>query len=312
LHSVAVNYICCVVLKGLMKVAGFTFIRNAVKNDYPIVEAITSILPLCDEFVVALGNSDDDTEKLVREINSPKITIINTVWNDAIREGGAVFAAETDKAFAAISPDADWAFYIQGDECVHEKYHALIKKEMEENLNNANIEGLLFKYLHFYGSYDYYGHSRRWYRREIRIVRNNKNIHSYRDAQGFRWADNRKIQVKLIDAYIYHYGWVKPPSGLANKLRNFNQFYHDDEWMAQNLPETFTFDYSHKNPDRLVHFTGTHPAVMQKRLAATNWSLDIDLAALDKNMSFRRKVLQKIEDWTGWRVSEYRNYKLVK
>jgi len=295
-----------------MKVSGFTFIRNAVKNDYPIVEAITSILPLCDEFIVALGDSEDETENLINGIGSPKIKIVHTVWDTSVRDGGKVFADETDKAFDAISPDTDWAFYIQGDEVVHEKYLSLIKKEMEENLSDNKVEGLLFKYLHFYGSYDYYGHSRRWYRREIRIVRNNKSIRSYRDAQGFRWADNRKIRVKLINAYIYHYGWVKPPSGLANKLRNFNQFYHDDEWMAQNLPETFTFDYSHKNPDRLMHFTGTHPAVMQKRLAATNWSLDIDLKELDKKMSLRRKALQKIEDLTGWRVSEYRNYEIVK
>jgi len=292
-----------------MKVAGFTFIRNAIKNDYPVVEAITSILPVCDEFVVALGNSDDDTESLIKGINSPKIRIINTIWDETLREGGAVFAAETDIAFNAISADADWAFYIQGDECVHEKYLPLIKREMEDNLSDVRIEGLLFKYLHFYGSYDYYGHSRRWYRREIRILRNNKSIHSYRDAQGFRW-DGRKINVKLIDAYIYHYGWVKPPAGLKNKLRNFNLFYHDDEWLAQNLPETFEFDY--KNADRLIHFEGAHPAVMQKRIAVTNWKLDVDLDQLHKKMTFRRKLLQKVEDLTGWRVSEYRNYKIVK
>jgi len=292
-----------------MKVAGFTFIRNAIKNDYPVVEAITSILPVCDEFIVALGNAEDETEKLIKNINSPKIKIINTVWDDALRDGGAVFATETDKAFKAISPDADWAFYIQGDECVHEKYLALIKREMETNLKDRRIEGLLFKYIHFYGSYDYYGHSRRWYRREIRIVRNNKAVHSYRDAQGFRWND-RKIQVKLIDAYIYHYGWVKPPAGLKNKLRNFNLFYHDDEWMAHNLPDTFEFDY--KNADRLVPFTGSHPAVMKKRITATNWNLDIDTDKLYKKMSLRRKLLQLIEDLTGWRVSEYRNYKIIK
>jgi hypothetical protein len=292
-----------------MKVAGFTFIRNAIKNDYPVVEAITSILPVCDEFVVALGNSEDETEQLILGINSPKIKIIHTVWDDTLREGGAVFAAETDKAFNAISADADWAFYIQGDECVHEKYLPLIKQEMEDNLNDKEIEGLLFKYKHFYGSYDYYGHSRRWYRREIRILKNNKAIHSYRDAQGFRLA-GRKIKVKLINAYIYHYGWVKPPTGLKNKLRNFNKFYHDDEWLTQNLPETFEFDY--KNADRLIRFTDSHPAVMQKRIDATNWNLDINLNEIHKKMSLRRKLLQKIEDVTGWRLSEYRNYKIIK
>ncbi len=291
-----------------MKVAGFTFIRNAVKNDYPVVESVTSVLSLCDEFIVALGNSDDGTEELIRGIQSPKIKIVHTTWDEGLRNGGSVFAAETDKAFAAIAPDADWAFYIQGDEVVHERYLPVIQQEMEANLNVTAVEGLLFKYLHFYGSYDYIAHSRRWYRREIRILRNNKNIHAYRDAQGFRWA-GRKINVKLIDAYIYHYGWVKPPEGLESKLRNFNQFYHDDTWIAQNLPETFKFDF--KNADRLLTFNDTHPAVMQRRIKAQNWKLEVDPEQLKKNMNFRRRALQKIEDWTGWRVSEYRNYKII-
>lgn len=293
-----------------MKVAGFTFIRNAVKNDYPVVEAITSILPVCDEFVVALGNCNDGTEQLIQGIGSPKIKIIPTIWNEDLREGGTVFARETDKAFAAISPDADWAFYIQGDEAVHEQYLPEIKREMEDNLHDTNIEGLLFKYLHFYGSYDYNVHSRRWYRREIRIVRNNpQHIHSYRDAQGFRF-DDRKLKVKLIDAYIYHYGWVKPPKGLENKVRNFNLFYHDDAWMNENMGAAYQFDF--KNADRLLPFTGTHPAVMQRRIAAQNWKLEIDPAAIRKHLSLRRRLLQKIEDWTGWRISEYRNYRIVK
>jgi hypothetical protein len=292
-----------------MKVAGFTFIRNAVKNDYPVVEAITSILPLCDEFVVALGRSDDGTESLITGIDSPKIKIIHTEWDESLRKGGEVFAKETDKAYAAISPDTDWAFYIQGDECVHEQYLPVIKKAMEDNLSTQAVEGLLFKYLHFYGSYDYYGQSRRWYRREIRILRNNPAIHAYRDAQGFRWNE-RKINVKLINAYIYHYGWVKPPQGLENKVRNFNSFYHDPEWIAENLPATYSFDYN--NADNLIHFTGTHPAVMQKRIAATNWQLDIDLDRLKKQMPLRRVILQKIEELTGWRVSEYRNYRIIK
>ena len=103
-----------------MKVSGFTFIRNAIKYDYPVVEAIRSILPLCDECVVAVGQSEDGTRALIESIDPDKIRIIDTVWDDSLREGGAVLAQETDKAFRAISQDADWAFYIQGDEVVHE------------------------------------------------------------------------------------------------------------------------------------------------------------------------------------------------
>lgn len=292
-----------------MKVAGFTFIRNAVKNDYAIVEAITSILPICDEFVVAVGKSEDETLQLIQSINSPKIKIIETIWDDTQREGGKTFALETDKALAAVSSDIDWAFYIQGDECVHEKDLPVIRESMEKNLRDQRVDGLLFHYLHFYGSYDYVAISRRWYRREIRVVRPHMGVHSYRDAQGFRLA-GRKLKVKLIPATINHYGWVKPPMGINNKVRNFNQFYRDEQWMAENMPTHFEFDYS--NSDRLVPFEGTHPKVMEQRIAAQNWPLQIDAKAIRNKMSIRRKLLQWIEDLSGWRVAEYRNYRLIK
>jgi hypothetical protein len=291
-----------------MKIAGFTFIRNAVKNDYPIVEAITSILPICDEFVIAVGKSDDSTLALIQSIPSHKIRIIETVWDDQQREGGRTFALETDKAYQAISPDTDWAFYIQGDECVHEMDLPAIRQAMETFATDSKVEGLLFHYKHFYGSYNYEAVSRRWYRREIRIVKYAKGIHSYRDAQGFR-LNGRKIQVKLIPATIYHYGWVKPPQGMSKKVRNFQQFYHDDAWLETHVPEDFTFDLS--NAERLTHFEGTHPAVAQKRIDSLQWPFHFDPMALRQRMSLRRKVLQQIEDWTGWRIGEYCNYKII-
>nr|WP_199080353.1 glycosyltransferase family 2 protein [Pedobacter sp. ASV19] len=292
-----------------MKVTGFTFIRNAIVNDYPVSEAIRSVLPLCDEFVVALGNSSDETAALVKSIAPDKIRIIDTVWDDSLREGGQVFAQETDKAIAAVSADTDWMIYIQGDECIHEKYLPLIRREMEENLNDKNIEALLLKYRHFYASYDYLAESRRWYRREVRILKNLPGIHSYRDAQGFRIND-RKLHVKLIDAYVYHYGWVKTPKALQGKVRNFNQFYQTETWIEENLPVQNTFDMH--NADRLVKFKETHPAVIQDRIKATNWTFDQDITKMTPKMTFRRRVLQKIEDLTGIRLFEYRNYKIVK
>lgn len=295
------------VLRKPIKVAGFTFIRNAIINDYPIVEAITSILPVCDEFIVAVGKSADETRMLIDNINSPKIKIIDTVWDESLRKGGAVFADETDKAFRAISKDTDWAFYIQGDEVVHEKDLPLIKKEMELSLYKENIEGLLFKYNHFYGSYDFIAESRRWYRREIRIVRANLNVQSYRDAQGFR-IDGRKIKVKLIDAHINHYGWVKPPSGLVKKKQNFNTFY-DEHAKTTIIPETAEFDYG--NADSLVLFPGTHPKVMETRIKAENWKFSFDPTKLKKKLSIRRRLLEAFYKLTGVRLAEYKNYNRI-
>jgi hypothetical protein len=290
-----------------MKVTGFTIIRNALKFDYPVVEAITSILPLCDEFVVAVGNSEDETLQLIKSINSPKIRIIETVWDDGLRQGGQVLAIETNKAFDAISTDTDWCFYIQSDECVHERYLPSIKEAMLTYKDDKEVDGLLFNYIHFYGSYDYVGNSRRWYRKEIRVIKNNKSIRSYKDAQGFRKTDNAKLRVKAISAEIYHYGWVKPPKAQQAKQESFHKMWHDDEWMKKNIAATEEFDYS--QIDSLEEFKGKHPAVMHPRLDEVNWKFTFDRSQI--RISAKDRMLLFIEKTTGWKVGEYRNYKII-
>jgi glycosyltransferase involved in cell wall biosynthesis len=289
-----------------MKVSGFTFIRNAIKFDYPIVEAITSILPLCDEFIVAVGNSDDGTRQLIEQIGSSKIRIVDTIWDDSLREGGQVLAVETNKAFDAISEDTDWAFYIQGDEIVHERYLPEILESMEQWKDNPKVEGLVFNYLHFYGSYDFVGDSRKWYRREVRIIRNNKKIRSYRDAQGFR-LDDRKLNVKPVDACIYHYGWVKPPQKQQLKQYHFNRYWDNLEWEKDKESIKETFDYS--QTDSLGWFKDTHPQVLKERIKRMNWEFDIDPTL--KKLSPVYRLLHWFEEKTGWRIGEYRNYTII-
>jgi len=289
-----------------MKVSGFTFVRNAVKFDYPVVEAITSILPLCDEVVVCVGSSDDDTLALVESIASDKIKIIHSVWDDSLREGGKVLAVETDKAFDAVAADSDWAFYIQADEVVHEKYLPIIRQAMEQYAADKRVEGLLFNYTHFFGSYDYVGVSRTWYRHEIRVIRNDKSIRSFRDAQGFR-KNNKKLNVKAIDADIYHYGWVKPPKFMQDKVRNFQSLYYDEEWLDKYAAKAEEFDYS--NIDVLARFSGTHPKVIRERIERKNWFFEHDISK--KNLKGKRKILYSIEKLTGKRLFEYKNYKII-
>lgn len=289
-----------------MKVSGFSFIRNAIKFDYPIVESITSILPICDEFVIAVGKSEDKTSELIQSINSPKIKIIDTVWDDSLKKGGEVLANETDKAFAEISEDSDWAFYIQGDEVVHEKYLDEIKNQMQKYKDDKKVEGLLFNYIHFYGSYDFVGDSRKWYRREVRIVRNDKSIHSFRDAQGFR-KNNKLLKVKQIDAKIYHYGWVKHPEIQQAKQKSFHLLWHDKSWIEKNIENNTEFDYS--KIDSLRRFKGEHPEVIKKRVLDKNWMFSFD--PLRKNFNFKFKFLNFIEKKTGCRLGEYKNYRLV-
>lgn len=289
-----------------MFVSGFTIVRNAIKFDYPIVEAIKSILPLCDEVIVAVGKSEDETLQLIKSINDPKIKIIETVWDDSLREGGKVLADETNKAYEAISEKADWCFYIQGDEVIHENYLPVIKEGMQKWKDDKTVEGLLFNYTHFYGSYDFIGDSRKWYRKEIRIVRNNSEIHSYKDAQGFRKKDNSKLSVKQIEAFVYHYGWVKPPQAMQAKQESFHKMWHDDQWMKENIPVQKDFDYS--QIDSLAKFSGTHPLVMQDRVKKQNWKFDFD--PTKKKWGMKMKFLMWVEKSFGVRIGEYKNYKI--
>jgi hypothetical protein len=289
-----------------MKVTGFSFIKNAIKYQYPIVESLQSILPLCDEVVVAVGDSEDGTRELVAGIDPQKIRIIDTVWDDSLREGGRVLAVETEKAFRAIARDTDWCFYIQGDEVLHEDGYDEIRKAMHTWKDKKDVDGLLFKYRHFYGSFDYIGVSSKWYKREIRIIRNDPNIFSYRDAQGFRKGNNEKLRVKPLNAWIHHYGWVRAPETMHEKQYNFSKHWSGDNWQPQKVYEAF--DYQ-SHIDALEKFRGTHPKVMQQHIAAMNWKFDYDLSY--NRLPVKEKFKNLVEKITGQRPFDHNNYRIV-
>lgn len=289
-----------------MKVSGFTFIRNAVLLDYPIVAAIQSILPLCDEVVVAVGNSTDDTLALIQNID-PKVRIIQTTWDDTLRENGRVLAVETDKALAAINPAADWAIYIQGDEVLHEADHPNILKAMTRFQYDQDVDGLLFDYLHFYGSYDYIGVSNNWYKKEIRIIKPGRGIFSFRDAQGFRKTPDQKLKVAAANASVYHYGWVKDPQAMQRKQESFHKLWHDDAWLEKNIKVANAFDYE-DHIHELARFEGTHPQWIAARIAERNWTFQSDISRNKKSLKNKIKdILKAIGIDT-----HYANYTLIR
>lgn len=290
-----------------MKISGFTIVKNAVINDYPVTESIRSILPVVDEMIVSVGDSTDDTLGLIQSLNDPKIKIHRSIWDPSVKKGGAILALETSKAFQLIDTTSDWAFYIQADEVVHEKYHPAIVAACEKYAADKRVEGLLFNYLHFYGTYDYVGDSRRWYNREVRIIRNDKKISAYKDAQGFR-VGNRKLRVKPLDAYVYHYGWVKSEEQMRRKMKEVSRYWHHDAVERENSL-TAEFSYS-EDFDSLQKFTSTHPAVMKERIANYNFRYDLDTAK--KRFSFKDRLLYGFEKLTGIRSFGFRNYTIIR
>jgi hypothetical protein len=254
-----------------MKVSGFTFVRNAVKYDYPVIESISSALPLCDEFIVNVGRCSDGTLDLIASIGDPKIKIVESVWDDALRKDGLIYSQQTNIALALCT--GDWAFYIQADEVVHEDDLPLLRHVMERHLDNRGVKGLLFRYLHFIA--DYWSTNPWFYHRAVRIIRNNGEIESCGDAVGFHFKSTQQYLQSgpkdwLADsgARMFHYGWVKDPKTMLAKVREQVAVYHGNHPPPQQTKLYAQDAFQYDDYAVLKEFHGSHPSVMHARLAA--------------------------------------------
>ncbi|HZE82718.1 MAG TPA: glycosyltransferase family 2 protein [Puia sp.] len=313
-----------------MTISGFTMVRNATKLYYPIRQAICSILPIVDEFIVALGDCDPDDRTLeeIESIGSDKIRIIHTVWDLERYPSGMEHAHQTDIAKKACK--GDWLFYIQSDEVVHEKDLPLIRQRCEELLPDTSIEGLLFKYRHFWGDYDHYMTSHAWYANEIRIIRNLPEIHSWESAQSFRRIPDfdglnyrqkkgtYKLKVARVDAFINHYGWVRPPRYMQQKRKAFATIHFGRARAEANFRHEQE-DFHFGNLNELSVFKETHPAVMQERIRLFNWADQLEQSknkvraqsVRHKHEKLKYRILTFIEQnfLGGRQILSFKNYR---
>jgi hypothetical protein len=316
-----------------MKISGFTMSKNASKLYYPVKQAIRSVLPVVDEFIVALGDCDEDdhTREEIQSIQSDKIKIVDTVWDIEKYPRGMEHAHQTD--IAKSHCNGDWLFYLQSDEIVHEKYLSLIYDKCKQYLDKKTIEGFLFKYRHFWGDYDHYQNSHCWYRKEIRIIRNDPEIHSWESAQSFRRIPDfdglhyrqqnqtYKLKVVELDAYIYHYGWVRPPTLMSSKMQAFTAIHRGKERLDKMIRKkqfNGTYDYGPLN--RLPVFKGTHPEVMVEWIDQFDWKDELRYdGPLSVNQPRAKHDLLKyrfisfLENnlLSGRRLGEFKNYIVV-
>lgn len=286
-----------------MKVSGFTFLRNGQILGYPFVQSIKSILPIVDEFIIALGPCEDETEKMIQDIKDSKIKIIHTNWNENMKDRGYVYGQQ--KMIAQFNCSGDWAFYLEADEVVHENDLENITNSMKKYLNDKDVEALVFDYIHFYGNPNSYIDSPGWYRREARIIKN--SIRSYA-PDGLFWLvlDKNKIgrypKAALANAKIYHYGWVRSKEQMNLKSKKV-QKYWNKKYTA--------IDYSNIDPTIIKKFNGTHPKVIQEWLPKSDGIFKANpnykLSKKDK----KHRILKKIENLFGLELSK-KHFKLVK
>jgi glycosyltransferase involved in cell wall biosynthesis len=291
-----------------MKVSGFTFLRNGQKLGYPFVESICSILPIVDEFVIALGPCSDDTEKMVREIGDPKIRIIPTQWNENLRSDYSVkgFVYGQQKSIALFNCTGDWAFYLEADEVLHENDLTKIRAAMEKYLNDERVEALAFDYLHFYGNANTYAWSPGWYRSEVRIIRN--TIPAWGPEGLFfivleKHKKGRYPRAAHTGATIYHYGWVRSETQMHLKASAVHKYWDDKPAVK--------VDYTKIDPATLKLFTGTHPKVVQDWLPKAEGIFQADPNYQLSSREKKHRLMLKLEKWFGFRFNK-KHYRLVR
>ncbi len=308
--------------------------KNAQKLYYPMKQSVMSILPIVDEFIVVLGDSDPDdkTKEEILSIGSPKIKIIDTVWDIEKYPRGMEHAHQTD--IAKQHCQGDWLFYLQSDEVIHEDDLPVIRKRCEELLPDNEVEGLLFDYIHFWGDYNHHQDGHCWYRREIRIIRNDPDIHSWESAQSFRRIPNfdgihyrqkentYKLKVALANARVFHYGWVRPPELMNRKIKHFN-INHKGVQAVNELDKKqhYAGNFDYGNMSKVATFKGKHPEVMREWISNFSWGDKLRFKGgkiISKNTIKHEKTKYIILSWIekhllgGRRLGEFKNYILIK
>ena len=295
----------------VMRISGFSFVRDAVRLHSPIREAVESLLPLVDEFIVTVGPSEDGTANRIRQIGDPRVKIIETDWDPEHFVHGRINAVQTDLAMDACS--GDWGFYLQADEVCHEDDLPRLRAAMERWLPDDEVEGFLFDYLHFWGDFDHVHWTRNWYRREVRIVRLDPSIRSYKSAQGFR-RDGQKLRVRHAGGRIFHYGWVRPPEVMKRKQMALDRLHHPEEWVRRRHGDGVSVAFDYGSLDHLRRFEGTHPAVMRDWIASKTWRAEDYRrpGTLHEHERAWPRILTWIEDRMLHRqLGVYRNYRLI-
>jgi len=286
-----------------MKVSGFTFLRNGEILGYPFKESVLSILPIVDEFIIALGECEDNTEKILKNIKSDKIKIIKTQWNENMQDRGFVYAQQ--KMIAQFNCKGDWAFYLEGDEIIHENDLDKIYETMKKYKNNSKVEAIAFDYIHFYGNSNTYIDSPGWYRKEVRIIKN--NIRTFA-PDGLFWVimdKNKKGRYPyavMSKAKIYHYGWIRDEERMNLKLKKVKKY-----WKHSYKP----IAYKEIDETILREFKGTHPKIIQHWLPKEEGIFKANPNHKLTKKEKKHRLVKKIEKFFNLDLSK-KHFKLIK
>ena len=119
-----------------MKISGILVIKNGLSGGFPFLEAVLSIMPVVDEFLIVDGGSSDGTWEILGDLQRKfpgKVQLFSRVWE--VSPSFESIDASFNEMVSKVT--GDWIFVAQGDEIWHEKD----LKNMREFITFADEDG---------------------------------------------------------------------------------------------------------------------------------------------------------------------------
>lgn len=252
-------------------ITGHLIIRNGFKYDYPWLEAIDSILPAVDEFILLEAYSEDDTYKACLELaeKHKKIRLIRGSWSPQteIEKERPYFALArlTNKCIFFV--ETDWHIQIQGDEVLHHDYIDYVK-DLPNKLKGTFYDSARVHYHHFVANYQTTFPF--IYENRVRIARKDSPWRSMGDACELGMGASNKVFDTPI--MYHHYGKIKPSNLAMLKEKDFQSMFKavgfPDPKLAE-MGDDVDYFYLFKNAYEkglFKNFKGTHPKAMEARI----------------------------------------------
>lgn len=275
-----------------MSLSCIMIIKNGIRNGYPFLESIRSIVDAADEFLISDGYSDDGTyDYLCAAANKySNIKLYQDTWPAS--EFGESIALVTNQLKARAR--CDWVYNIQADEVVHEtilpKFHRLTTTQTNKFASFA------LRFLHFVGDFHHI-ETNPGYEYAVRLVPNAENVSAVSDG----WTFDGNVEPVGIIKYppLFHFGWVYSKNNLYKKKNHAEnifrgdepcqkeyQFCHEIEKQIEEKPDAF-IGWQRKllAYRKIRRYEGGYPKVAQHLLKRDNFEYEPDPSVLDMDLS---------------------------
>lgn len=249
--------------------------------DYPLDAALSSALSVCDEAVIVVGPSQDDTARWVSELADTHRGRVTVAGMEFVYDRGW---QERWWNYASAQTDADWLMFHDADELVHEQDAPAIRRAMADP-DNVLIR---FDFIHFYGTARY----QKAIYPPWRNARIGRRSHGYRMVNwctdetptypacqmvmgdGGIEAHSQYQGPGIVDAPgpIYHYGACRDARAMTISTLKHVAWYKDGDGLEDGrVPDAGPTDYKMAEKIRggvIEPFVGTHPAAIDDWLQA--------------------------------------------